>query len=41
MVITPSAIPAGGELSIGYFSNHVAWTVIAIGQPLSCVTSDH
>ena len=40
MVIMPSAMPAGAELSIGYFSHHVAWTMIAIGQPLSCVTSD-
>jgi hypothetical protein len=40
MVITPSAMPAGAELSIGYFSDQVAWTMIAIGQPLSCVTSD-
>ena len=40
IVITPSAMPAGAELSLGYFSDHVAWTMIAIGQPLSCVTKD-
>jgi hypothetical protein len=40
MVITPSAIPQGGELSIGYFSDHVAFTLISAGQPLTCGTSD-
>lgn len=38
MVITPSAMPTGAELSLGYFPGQVAWTMIAIGQPLNCVT---
>jgi hypothetical protein len=40
MVITPSAMPQGAELSIGYFPDHVAFTLISAGQPLTCVTSD-
>jgi hypothetical protein len=40
MVITPSAMPQGAELSIGYFPDHVAFTLISAAEPLTCVTSD-
>jgi hypothetical protein len=40
MVITPSALPQGAALSLGYFPDHVAFTLISAGQPLTCVTSD-
>jgi hypothetical protein len=40
MVITPSAMPQDAELSIGYFPDHVAFTLVSAGQPLTCVTSD-
>jgi hypothetical protein len=40
MVITPSAMPAGAELSIGYFPDHVAFTLVTVGASLTCVTSD-
>jgi hypothetical protein len=40
MVITPSAMPQGAELSIGYFPSHVAFTLITDSEPLTCVTTD-
>jgi hypothetical protein len=34
LVITPSALPPGTELSIGYFPNHVAFRLVTIGAPM-------
>ncbi|MGH9917899.1 MAG: hypothetical protein ACRD6W_03355, partial [Nitrososphaerales archaeon] len=36
MVITPSLVPEGAEYSIGYFSDYVAFTLVTVGEPLSC-----
>jgi hypothetical protein len=40
MVIKPSAMPRRAELSIGYFPNHVAMTLVKVGGPLSCFPMD-
>ncbi len=40
MVIKPSAMPRRAELSIGYFPNHVAMTLVKVGGPLSCFSMD-
>jgi hypothetical protein len=40
MVIKPSAMPRRAELSIGYFPDHVAMTLVKLGGPLSCVAND-
>jgi hypothetical protein len=40
MVITPSAMPTGAELSIGYFPDHAAFTLVTSGEHLTCVTTD-
>jgi hypothetical protein len=40
LVIKPSAMPRGAEMSLGYFPDHVTVTTIEAGQPLTCVTSD-
>jgi hypothetical protein len=36
MVITPSAMPSGSELSIGVFPTHKTWSLATAGVPLSC-----
>ena len=40
MVIKPSAMPRRAELSIGYFPNRVAMTLVKVGGPLSCFSMD-
>lgn len=40
MLIKPSAMPRRAELSIGYFPDHVAVTLIKLGGTLSCAASD-
>jgi hypothetical protein len=32
----PSALPAGSEISIGYFADHTAFALIETGAPLQC-----
>ncbi len=39
LVITPSAMPAGSELSIGVFPTHKVWTLATAGAPLTCTSS--
>jgi hypothetical protein len=39
MVITPSAMPNGSELSIGVFPTHKTWTLATADAPLSCTTN--
>ncbi len=39
MVITPSAMPNGTELSIGVFPTHKTWTLAAADAPLTCTTN--
>jgi hypothetical protein len=36
MIITPSAMPNGSELSIGVFPTHKTWTLATAGLPLTC-----
>ena len=36
LVITPSAMPAGAELSIGIFPTVRTWSLATIGAPLTC-----
>jgi hypothetical protein len=36
LVITPSAMPAGAELSIGVFPNVRTWSLATIGAPMTC-----
>jgi hypothetical protein len=36
LVITPSAMPAGAELSIGVFPTAKTWSLATIGAPLTC-----
>ena len=38
MVITPSAMPNGTELSIGVFPTHKTWTLATANEPLTCTT---
>jgi hypothetical protein len=40
MVIKPSAMPKRAELSIGYFPDHVAMTLVKVGGRMSCFSSD-
>jgi hypothetical protein len=40
MVIRPAAMPKRAELSIGYFPDHVAVTLVRVGGPLSCMAAD-
>ena len=40
MVIKPGKMPKQAELSIGYFPDHVAMTLVRVGGPLSCVATD-
>ena len=35
-MITPSAMPQGAELSIGYLSDDADFGLISAGQPLTC-----
>jgi hypothetical protein len=35
-VITPSALPAGAEVSVGYFSDRVAMTLVTVSEQLTC-----
>ena len=39
MVITPSAMPSGSELSIGMFPTHKTWTLATTDAPLTCTTN--
>jgi hypothetical protein len=39
MVITPSAMPNGSELSIGVFPTHKTWTLATADAPLTCTTN--
>ncbi len=36
LVITPSAMPEGAELSIGYLPDDAAFGLISAGQPMTC-----
>jgi hypothetical protein len=36
IVITPSALPKDAEVSIGYFPNHVGFTLVTTGEALTC-----
>lgn len=39
LTITPSAMPAGAELSIGIFPTVRTWSLATIGAPLTCDTT--
>ncbi len=39
LVITPSAIPQGSELAIGFFSNGQTWNLVAADAPLTCTSA--
>ena len=39
LVITPSAIPEGSELAIGFFSNSQTWNLVAADAPLTCTST--
>ncbi len=39
LTITPSAMPAGAELSIGVFPTVRTWSLATIGAPLTCDTT--
>ncbi|HEY0870860.1 MAG TPA: hypothetical protein VGD55_10720 [Acidothermaceae bacterium] len=39
LTITPSAMPAGAELSIGVFPTGRTWSLATIGAPLTCETT--
>jgi hypothetical protein len=36
MVMTPSKMPAGSKLSLGYFPDHVRFTLLTAGAPMTC-----
>ena len=40
LVITPSALPAGAELSIGVFPDGKTWGLATIGAPMTCSNID-
>ncbi|HTC69434.1 MAG TPA: hypothetical protein VK662_07695 [Acidothermaceae bacterium] len=40
LVITPSAMPSGAELSIGVFPDGKTWGLATIGAPMTCSNTD-
>jgi hypothetical protein len=40
LVITPSAMPVGAELSIGVFPDGKTWGLATIGAPMTCSNTD-
>jgi hypothetical protein len=40
LMITPSAMPAGAELSIGVFPDGKTWSLATIGAPMTCSSAD-
>ncbi len=39
LVITPSAMPEGSELAIGFFSNGQTWNLVRVDAPLTCTSA--